>query len=1314
MMLRLAFGSILAFVLASNASAEPSAEQDPQAWPEIQQQHRPWTRWWWMGSAVDAQNLTAQLESFQRAGLGGVQIVPIYGAKGAEDRYLSYLSPQWMSMLKHTVREAQRFGMGVDMTTGTGWCFGGPSITDDLANAFVQYKIHTLKSGAPPEGKFAQESTLNSNLQAIIAYSDDGQHVDLTDRVGSDGAIEWVVPEGKWQLMTVWQKPMRSVKRAAPGGAGRMLNTFYRPAIETFLKDFATAFDDCEGLMPRGMFHDSYEYQCNWAPHILSEFEKRRGYKLQGHLLDLLRVDEQVSDSIDRVRADYNRTIAELMLSDFLDPWVEWCNVHHMKSQNQAHGSPGNLLDLYAMSDTPETEMFRLDRDPLVAKFASSAAHVAGRKLVASETGTWLREHFHVTLADLKQLVDELFVSGINHVFYHGTCYSPADAKWPGWLFYASTQMNSRNSIWRDVPALNKYIARCQTMLQGGKPDNDVLLYWPIEDYWHSNQELAPQFTVHHVEWFGKQAIGTTADMLWQRGYAFDYISDTQVQKIAVDDSGAITSFDSHYKVLVVPPCKHMPLATIRRLLMLADDGAKVIFEGGLPTDVPGLAKLETRQTELRALLSPLQQHVDEPANNRSVKLGQGSVWIGPLAESLHAAGIPREEMVDLGIKFIRRKHSATQEYFVANFGDEPIRDWVTLSRPARSVIIMDPMSGDTGRARTRFRKDGQIEIYMQLAAGESLILRAIGDAPVDILEWQHLVPTGDVVELASDWRIDFIEGGPSLPETLNTSQLKSWTELGGAEAQRFAGTARYSIAFDVPEAGSSIGRGGHWRLDLGDCRESARVSLNGHPLGTLITKPFHLEISADLLRATGNKLEVEVTNLATNRIADLDRRGIEWKKFHDANIVNIDYQPLDASEWPVRASGLLGPLTLQRLQADPALENSEDVDQSVAQQTNIPLEWIDPDTGFRVVRLSRREGKNFSFYFHNKPFVPALRNEGDKMVFHGATDNGWQQFTINLKTLVINQVTDSPGGRKAEIVAPKSRQVFFQRGKTIFATHVDTGATRQVAELPEDIPGEIKTINADETVLAGGHCQDAAEMKRGRSKGEYVDKIFSAKPLNTLFTVDLVTGEAKKIHEINTWLGHWQFSPTDPKLLMYCHEGPWHENNRIWLIDVTTSRTWPIRQRTVDREIWGHEWWGHDGRTIWFDLQVPRGETFFLAGYDLQSQRETKFSLTRNEWSTHYNQSYDLQLFAGDGGKRNSVARAKDGKWIYLFKPDGDRLRSTRLVNMEAHNYAFEPNVHFSPDGRWVIFRSNMHGPPHIYAVDLTSVDLSEKLKSE
>ena len=154
-----------------------------------------------------------------------------------------------------------------------------------------------------------------------------------------------------------------------------------------------------------------------------------------------------------------------------------------------------------------------------------------------------------------------------------------------------------------------------------------------------------------------------------------------------------------------------------------------------------------------------------------------------------------------------------------------------------------------------------------------------------------------------------FVEGGPSSAPS-DLPALASWTTLADAEGHRFAGTGRYTVRFERP-AGDAF----DWLLDLGRVAETARVTLNGRDLGTLFSRPFRLRVG-EALRPGTNTLEVEVTNLAANRVRDLDRRGVPWKTFHDANVVNIDYKPLDASAWPLRESGLLGPVTLQRLRA--------------------------------------------------------------------------------------------------------------------------------------------------------------------------------------------------------------------------------------------------------------------------------------------------------------------------------------------------------------------------------------------------------------
>jgi len=379
--------------------------------------------------------------------------------------------------------------------------------------------------------------------------------------------------------------------------------------------------------------------------------------------------------------------------------------------------------------------------------------------------------------------------------------------------------------------------------------------------------------------------------------------------------------------------------------------------------------------------------------------------------------------------------------------------------------------------------------------------------------------------------------------------------------------------------------------------------------------------------------------------------------------------------------------------------------------QTPMPDEWIDSDTGHKVIRLTRIEGDNKSFYFHNGPFLPAAGGENDKMVFHGLADGRRQLFMVDLKTLETEQITDQ-SRLTGEIVGKRRRHVFYQSGNTVYATGVDDRQTRQVCTFPEDLSARITTINADETLLGGviSSPEERELFRKHPEKRSYFDLIYEAKLNRTLFTIDIDSGEFRRIYSEDAWLNHVQFSPSDPKLLMYCHEGPWHKVDRIWTIDVDERKPRLMHKRTMEMEIAGHEFFSRDGRRIWFDLQMPRSKTFFLSSVDVESGRQLRYSLTRDEWSIHFNISPDQKLFAGDGGDPGQVARAKDGMWIYLFHPDGDRLRSEKLVNMKHHNYRLEPNVHFSPDGKWVIFRANFEGHSDVYAVELEPADGSDE----
>jgi hypothetical protein len=547
-------------------------------------------------------------------------------------------------------------------------------------------------------------------------------------------------------------------------------------------------------------------------------------------------------------------------------------------------------------------------------KFASSAAHTTGKPLVSSETGTWVKEHFTETLDDLKALVDDFFLGGVNRVKFHGAASSPADVAWPGWMFYASTQFNLRNPIWHDVPAFTSYITRCQSVLQAGQPDNDVLLYWPVHDLWKQPAEYntptqkaagaLPHHNVHEREWFEGEAVGEIAAQLWQRGYGFDFVSDCQLAAATVNHGIALA--DSRYQVILVPPCETMPETTLARLLSLAEAGATIIFADHLPKDLPGLGKLVERREAFRKQLACLV-FANDPV--KVAKLGKGKVLLGSADAALNEAKVLRETMTDSGLLFIRRKEAGRRHYFIANRGGKAFDGWLPIATPAQSVVILDPMTGRSGIATMR-NADSQAQVYVQLQPGESLILRTLTEeqnvTPADETRWSYSQSEGQPIVLSGTWRVDFIQGGPALPPPAEIITLASWTNL-SADAARFAGTARYRLTFDASQPSAD-----HWLLDLGTVAQSARIRLNGSTLGTRFAAPYQVTLPA--LKLQGNELEIEVTNVAANRIRDLDQRHVEWRIFHDINFMSITGKRFDASAWPLTDSGLLGPVTLQAM----------------------------------------------------------------------------------------------------------------------------------------------------------------------------------------------------------------------------------------------------------------------------------------------------------------------------------------------------------------------------------------------------------------
>jgi len=349
----------------------------------------------------------------------------------------------------------------------------------------------------------------------------------------------------------------------------------------------------------------------------------------------------------------------------------------------------------------------------------------------------------------------------------------------------------------------------------------------------------------------------------------------------------------------------------------------------------------------------------------------------------------------------------------------------------------------------------------------------------------------------------------------------------------------------------------------------------------------------------------------------------------------------------------------------------------SVCVAAELPTEWIDKDTGHRVIRLSKDDGTQ-SLYFNQNAYTA----DGKKLI---VTTQGGGISTIDLATRELKPLVAGPVS--VLVAGHKSGEVYYTkrpgggRGRgpaetAVFATNVNTGATREVVKLP---PGRsVATLNADETLLAGTYVDGVdtpapatsrlpgADARFGQPNYEAVG--LDGKPMtyadakdlrlhNTLmatragaprvlFTINTKTGETKELVREHEWINHLQFSPTDPTLIMFCHEGTWHEVDRVWTVRTDGSELKKLHTRTMNMEIAGHEFFSADGRMIWYDLQTPRGQDFWLAGYEVATGKRTWYHLQRNEWSVHFNVSNDGSLFAGDGGDNEMVARAPDLNW--------------------------------------------------------------------
>ena len=866
------------------AQLSPGADLDKlhQSFLQPPDDARIMMRWWWFGAAVEKPELTRELHVMKDAGIGGVEIQPVYPlalndpAAGIENR--TYGSKAFLDAVANANRTARSLGLRVDITLGSGWPYGGPDTS--VSRAAGQLRIERVPV---PEGTRSLPLPALENGEQLIAALLGGRQVtsfpngriEIDEGLSGPDALELFISGRTGQ----------QVKRAAVGAEGFVLDHYDPAAIRQHLEAVAgpllKAFGD---QPPQSVFSDSLEvYLSDWTPDFLGEFKRLRGYDLTPYLpalADALRPESFA------VRHDWAKTLTELAEANYLTPLREWAHAHQTLFRSQTYGEPPVMLSSNALVDLPEGEHGPSWRRFSAARWASSASHLYGKPVTSTETWTWLHSPaFRATPLDMKAEADRHFVEGINQLVGHGWPYSPPSAGEPGWRFYAAAAFNEHNPWFGVMPDIARYLQRISFLLRQGQPANDVAIYVPTDDAW---AHLQP----------GKVALDEMADTLigpslvpavLNAGYNFDFIDDPAIAKVGIP-----------YKILVLPGVERMPLETLRNLAQYVAKGGHVIAVHSLPSLAPGLA--ETSQTaEIVKLARTFGPAVEEGRLPQSLR-------------ALLASDFATSPQDAPAIGFVHRKLAAGEIYFVANMSNRPVDTEASIRVSHLRPEYWNAFTGEKARAEFSSQLD-RTRLSLRLAPYESRVIVFSADAPEAATSAQAAPAS---IDLTSDWQVTFT----GLHRSLQMPRLRSWSE---DETLRFySGAAAYHKQIDLsadflrgkrivldfgPGTAVDPGAGqpaGMRALLEGPVREAAVVTINQKRAGSVWCPPYELDITP-VVTAGPNALDITVGNTAMNEMAG--------RALPDYRLLNLRYGerfvPQGVADVKPLPSGLLGAVHL-------------------------------------------------------------------------------------------------------------------------------------------------------------------------------------------------------------------------------------------------------------------------------------------------------------------------------------------------------------------------------------------------------------------
>lgn len=783
---------------------------------------------------------------------------------------------------------------GVDLSAlAAGFSGGKPSTSIRIAEFVLSSQDRVNRAEAKAGFDVVPDYyALDSGL-ANSAGVTPGKVIDLTNRLRSDGMLDWTPPAGRWRIIRFGYSLVGTMNHPAPFEAtGLEVDKYDADAVRRYMDHYLSTYRETVGadLMGakgiRAILTDSIEVgAANWTPKLVDQFKRLRGYDPIPWMPALTGTIIGSRQESERFLYDFRRTLADLLASEHYGTVAKAAHDNGLVVYGEAledhRPQLGDDMAMRRWADVPMSAMwsFQRDRGPKPTyladmRGAASVAHVYGRKYVAAESLTSMLSPWAFAPNDLKRMIDLEFVSGINRPVMHTSVHVPVDDKKPGLRLSIFGQDFNRNEAWGELarPWMD-YIARNSLMLQQGTNVADIAYFYGEE---------APLTLL-----FGDKVADVPA------GTAFDFVNaDALLSALSNDGGDLVSSGGPRYRALYLGgSAGKMSLRVLSRIAELVEAGATVI--GPRPVSDPGLSADPGRYQALLERLWP---------GSGMNQVGRGRVIASSdLAGALPLAGIQPDFAFEgaqqgAALPFVHRKLADGDTYFIANQKD---RSETITGRFRVTGKAPELWHAETGKSKpVSFSvQDGMTTVPLTLGPDESVhvVFRK------NTAETKRKVASVELTEaavLGGPWDVAF-EPGRGAPPRTRLPELSPLGENADASIRYFSGIATYTKEFAAPRGWK---KGMPLFLDLGEAREIAEISVNGQLAGYAWHKPYRIDVSGQM-RSGKNRLSIRVANLWVNRLIGDAQPG--------ATKVTWTATPTYRKDAPLRPSGLLGPVRL-------------------------------------------------------------------------------------------------------------------------------------------------------------------------------------------------------------------------------------------------------------------------------------------------------------------------------------------------------------------------------------------------------------------